>query len=296
MNLDISALRTFALAADLGGFGKAARKLHRTPGAVSLQLKTLEERVGAALFARLGRQQRLTASGEVLLAYARQLLQTNDEALLAIRSLAESGEVSFGMPQDLADGWLPHTLAQFARAFPAVRIEIRVGRSVELTQALADGDLDLGLVFGPAADDSSPALATRLAVRWLATQGMKLPAEEPVPLLLLNAPCTFRDTAIRALDDAKRSWRIVLESSSVSAIWAAAEAGLGVTARTSIHVPRSLAAVGPSEGLPTLGDVGLFLRRASGPVRPVVAHLEGLVRDTVEIKTASPRSQNSRSV
>ena len=284
MNLDIAALRTFALAADLGGFGKAARKLHRTPGAVSLQLKTLEERVGAPLFARLGRQQRLTATGEVLLAYARQLLQTNDEALLAIKSLASSGEVSFGMPQDLADGWLPHTLAQFARAFPAVRIEIRVGRSVDLTQALTDGDLDLGLVFGPP-HDSSPALATRLAVCWFAIQGMKLPAEEPVPLLLLDAPCTFRDTAVNALNDAKRSWRIVLASSSVSAIWAAAEAGLGVTARTSIHVPRSLVAVGPSEGLPTLGDVGLFLRRASGPVRPVVAHLEALVRDTVAIKT-----------
>jgi DNA-binding transcriptional LysR family regulator len=283
-NLDLSALRTFALAADLGGFGKAARKLHRTPGAVSLQLKTLEERVGVPLFTRLGRQQKLTASGEVLLAYARQLLQTNDEALLAINGAAASGEVRFGMPQDLADGWLPHTLAQFGRAFPAVRIQIRVGRSVELMQALADGEIDLGLVFG-AADDRSAALATRLAVRWFGGPGVKLPAGEPVPLLLLNSPCTFRDTAIKALDDAKRPWRIVLASSSVSAVWAAAEAGLGVTARTAIHVPRSLATVESSQGLPALGDVWLFLRRGSGVAHPVVEHIEGLVRDTVEIKT-----------
>jgi DNA-binding transcriptional LysR family regulator len=283
-NLDLSALRTFALAADLGGFGKAARKLHRTPGAVSLQLKTLEERVGVALFTRLGRQQQLTAPGEVLLAYARQLLQTNDEALLAIKGAAASGEVRFGMPQDLADGWLPHTLAQFARAFPAVRIQIRVGRSVELMQALADGEIDLGLMFG-AVDERSPALATRLAVRWFGSPGVRLPPGEAVPLLLLNSPCTFRDTAIKALDDAKRSWRVVLVSSSVSAVWAAAEAGLGVTARTAIHVPRALATVESSQGLPTLSDVGLFLRRGSGTVHPVVAHLEGLVRETVEIKT-----------
>jgi DNA-binding transcriptional LysR family regulator len=95
----------------------------------------------------------------------------------------------------------------------------------------------------------------------------------------------YRSKGRRALDDAKRSWRIVLASSSVSAVWAAAEAGLGVTARTAIHVPRSLAAVEPSQGLPALGDVGLFLRRGSGAGHPVVAHLEGLVRDTVEVKT-----------
>src|ERR1044072_759049 len=132
MNLDLSALRTFVTAVEFGGFGMAARQLHRTPGAVSLQIKALEERLGQKLFLRKNNQQRLTVSGEILLGYARRMLQVNDEALLALKTAASSGEVRFGMIQDLANGWLPQTLARFSRTCPAVRIEVRVARSAEL--------------------------------------------------------------------------------------------------------------------------------------------------------------------
>jgi DNA-binding transcriptional LysR family regulator len=279
-NLDLAALRTFALAADLGGFGKAAHKLHRTPGAVSLQLKALEERVATPLFERRGRQHQLTASGEVLLAYARRLLQLNDEALLALAGSTESGEIRFGMTQDFADGWLPHTLAQFARSAPAIRIQLRVGGSGELAQAFSKGDLDLALMFGPP-EERSRSRAARLGVSWFASQSLKWAPDEPVPLLVLAEPCIFRDAAIRALDAAKRPWRIILVSNGVSAIWAAAEAGLGVAARTTIHVPRSLVKV---KGLPQLPDVGLFLRHADGRQNSAVAHLRDLLLQTIEIK------------
>ena len=279
--LDLAALRTFALAADLGGFGKAARELHRTPGAVSLQLKALEERVATPLFMRRGRQHTLTPSGEMLLAYARQLLQLNDEALLALEGSAEAGEVRFGMTQDFADGWLPHMLAQFARGFPAIRVELRVGGSAELAQGFSAGDLDLALMFGPP-DDRSRSRAARLAVRWFASPSLKWAVDEPVPLLVLAEPCIFRDAAIRALNAAKRPWRIALVSNGVSAIWAAAEAGLGVTARTAVHVPRSLVTV---KELPLLGDVGLFLRRVEGRRNAAVTHLRDLLLETIERKS-----------
>jgi DNA-binding transcriptional LysR family regulator len=285
INLDLAALRTFVLIADLGGFGRTARKLHRTPGAISLQMKALEERLGIALFVRRERTPSLTSSGAVLLAYARKLLVTNDEAVLALQGFATRGEVRFGMPQDLADSWLPHTLAKFSRAFPSVHIEIRVGRSNELNQALQDGELDLALVFG-SLDSLSSDLVSRLGVRWVASPELRLKSEEPVPLLLLGAPCAFRESAKDTLDGIQRPWRIVLESSSVSAIWAAAEAGLGVTARTVIYVPDSLTTVGKLQGLPPLKDIGLFLRRANRSTTPVVEHLQHLVRETVEIKCA----------
>jgi DNA-binding transcriptional LysR family regulator len=283
MNLDLSALRTFAAAVEFGGFGMAARQLHRTPGAVSLQLKALEERLGQELFVRKGKQQRLTASGEILLGYARRILQLNDEALLALKGAASSGEVRFGMIQDLADGWLPQTLARFARTCPAVRIEVRVDRSTELQRALVAGELDLAAVFGaPDADD--PTQLASLAVRWWGHPELTLSSSEPLPLLLLESPCTFREAAIRALEKAGRTWRIVLSSGSVSAVWAAAEAGLGVTARTAIHVPQSLQTLDSSQGLPSLGDVGLFLRMGIGKSRPAVQNLAGFLRETVEQK------------
>jgi len=286
MDLDLSTLRTFVTAVELGGFGRAARQLHRTPGAVSLKLKALEERLGVQLFLREGKQQSLTASGEILLGYARRMLQLNDEASLALRGLSSTGEVRFGMTQDLADSWLPHTLASFARTCPAVRIQVCTDSSGELQRALAAGELDLAAVFG-APNAADTAQAAQLTVRWWGSPELILSPGEPIPLLMFEPPCTFRDTAIRALDEAGLPWRIVLSSRSVSALWAAAQAGLGVTARTGIYVPRTLLAIDLPQRLPPLGTVGLFLRMGAGASHPATQHLASLVRDTVELNTAA---------
>jgi DNA-binding transcriptional LysR family regulator len=293
MDLDLSTLRAFATAVELGGFGRAARRLHRSPGAVSLKLKGLEERLGVQLFLREGKQQSLTASGEMLFGYARRMLQLNDEALLALRGLNSSGEVRFGMTQDLADSWLPYTLGSFARTCPAVRLEIRVDSSAQLQRALAEGELDLAVVFGsPDAQDATQA--AQLAVRWWGSPDLVLAPGEPIPLLLFDSPCTFREAAIRALDEAGLPWRIVLSSRSVSAIWAAAQASLGITARAAIHVPRSLLAIDLAQRLPPLGAVGLFLRTGAGTSHPATQHLAGLVRETVELKMGGTEDTISR--
>ena len=278
MNLDLSALRTFVAAVDLGGFGKAAHQVHRTPGAVSLQLKALEERLEQPLFVREGRRQRLTPAGETLLGYARRLLEANDEALLALRGMNAQGDVRLGMPQDLADSWLPPALGRVARTYPRVRVQLRVGSSVDMRRALAVGELDLAIAFGH--DDArDPCRAARLDVRWWASADLSLPIDAPVPLLVLDAPCLFRDAAVRALEQAGRPWRIAMSSGSVSAIWAAAAAGLGVTARTSLSVPAALSATDSAWALPALPSVGLFVHVGDNARHPIVEYLSGLIHD-----------------
>ena len=84
-NLDIDVLRTLAVAMDLGGFSKAAERLGRSQSAVSLQMRRLEERVGRPLFRREGRRLALTDAGDVVLGYARQILELNDQAVAAAR-------------------------------------------------------------------------------------------------------------------------------------------------------------------------------------------------------------------
>jgi len=280
MNLDIAAIRTFVAAVDLQGFARAARKLHRSPGAISLQLKSLEERVGCELFQKSGRQQMLTPAGEVLLGYARRLLQINDEAYLAMGGLARGGEVSFGMPQDFAQTLLPQTLARFAGAHPAVSIGIKVGRSLELTQAVVAGDLDLALAFGVSTADSAPAVG-QLAVRWFANPDVSWRRHDAVPLLILDQPCTFRQAAIEALDQANIPWRIAMSSGSVSAVWAAAEAGLGVTARTQLNAPTSVSDVGDALGLPSMSPVSIFLLKSNAAINLTADHLELVIREAL---------------
>ena len=74
-NLDVDFLKTFIAIAETGSFTRAAEEVHKTQGAVSMQMKRLEEIVERPLFARDGRQSRLTADGERLLDFARRIVR-----------------------------------------------------------------------------------------------------------------------------------------------------------------------------------------------------------------------------
>ena len=65
INLDLDTLRTFAVAHDLGGLAQAAEQLGRTPSAISLQMKRLQDELGVPLFRKRGRGLALTEAGEI---------------------------------------------------------------------------------------------------------------------------------------------------------------------------------------------------------------------------------------
>src|SRR5262249_27518919 len=75
--LDLDTLRTLVTAADLDGYGRAAERLGRTPSAVSLQMKRLQDDVGVPLFRKSGRGLVLTEAGETVLRYGRRMLALN---------------------------------------------------------------------------------------------------------------------------------------------------------------------------------------------------------------------------
>ena len=196
-NLDMDVLRTLAVAMDVGGFGKAAERLGRSQSAVSLQMRRLEERVGRPLFRREGRGLALTDAGDVVLGYARQILELNDQAVAAARGIAIGGSVRFGVPQDFGDSWLPGVLARFSRAHPSVLIEVRVDRANKLVERIAEGGLDLALMWG------SPSIANtvtvqRLPMVWIGLKGYAVPRGNPVPLALFESPCVFRNPGLEA--------------------------------------------------------------------------------------------------
>ena len=75
LNFDIAFLRSYVAGIELGSFARAADKVGRSTSAVSAQLKKLEEQAGMPLFRKDGRGLALTPAGEVLLGYARRLLE-----------------------------------------------------------------------------------------------------------------------------------------------------------------------------------------------------------------------------
>ena len=79
--LDLDVLRTFVAIAETGSFTTAANAVFRTPSAVSMQIKKLEDILGRSVFSRDARSVTLTTDGEMLLGYARRLLAINREAV-----------------------------------------------------------------------------------------------------------------------------------------------------------------------------------------------------------------------
>jgi len=298
--LDIAALRTLVCAVELGSFARAAEAVHRTPGAISLQMKALEERLGRALFEKSGRGVVPTEAGRLLIGHASALLERHDAALAAFEGLGVDGSVRFGMPQDFAESWLPTALARFSRAHPAVKIELKIDRNDALAGSVARGQLDLALAFStetpgatkrasaqPArrkaapAGDARPDTQVRLPMRWIAHRDLHLAPDEPVPLLLMEQPCVFHQAAIDALDSSRRPWRIVLTSASVAGVWAAADAGLGVTVRTDAAPLKALRPVDRLWKLPRLPLATLRMLTPRTPPTPAVARLRGVIDELV---------------
>jgi len=123
---DLDVLRSFVAGVELGSFAKAADRVGRSTSAVSAQLRKLEDQAGTAIFRKAGRGLALTDAGETMLAYARRLLDLNDEAAAAVRGLELEGWVRLGLQEDFGEVLLPEVLGRFARAHPKVRIEARV--------------------------------------------------------------------------------------------------------------------------------------------------------------------------
>jgi DNA-binding transcriptional LysR family regulator len=275
-NLDMDVLRTLAVAMDVGGFGKAAERLGRSQSAVSLQMRRLEERVGRPLFRREGRGLALTDAGDVVLGYARKILELNDQAVAAARGIAIGGSVRFGVPQDFGDSWLPGVLARFSRAHPSVLIEVRVDRANMLVERIAEGGLDLALMWG------NPSVANtvtvqRLPMVWIGLKGYAVPRGTPVPLALFESPCVFRQPGVEALERTHRPWRLAFSSPSLSGLWAATAAGLGVTVRTPLGLPSPLTVLGKSSGLPKLPQIALSLYTAQPEPPRAVARLREIL-------------------
>lgn len=225
VNLDMDVLRTFVIGTDLGSFAKAADRLGRSPSAVSLHLRKLEEQIGQPLVRKQGRGLVLTEAGETLMGYARRILDLNDEARLALGGLAKlEGWVRVGVPQDFAETWLPSLLARFQRAHPKVRIEARVDRGAAMADAVGADALDLALTWGAMGNPDGQVVGER-RLAWIAASDHRIVDGEPLPLVAFESPCAFQHRATEALDAAGRPWRHAFSTSSLLGVWAAVRAG-----------------------------------------------------------------------
>src|SRR6476659_2655929 len=140
----LSALRPFEAAARLESFTKAAAELHLTHGAVSHQVRALEEHLGTSLFARHGKRVALTAAGRAFAESVRSALGEIARAADALRTRRDD-RLSVSVLPSFASRWLMPRLIRFMDANPGVEV------NVVASTALADfrnDEIDIAIRFG----------------------------------------------------------------------------------------------------------------------------------------------------
>ncbi|WP_268951848.1 LysR family transcriptional regulator [Saccharopolyspora elongata] len=156
--LDIVALRSVVAVADCGGFHRAAAALCLTQSAVSQHLRKLERVLDRKLVVREGRQAKFTASGELLLAEARRILDAHDEALRRLGA-EERRTLVFGSTEHAADRLLPELATRMRAAFPAFEVRFRLDRTARLAEAVDRGSIDIALLIDQSVGGRSRARA-----------------------------------------------------------------------------------------------------------------------------------------
>lgn len=266
LTLDLDALRSFVTGIECGSFAMAATRLCRSTSAVSAQLKKLEQQCGAELVVKNGRHLALTRNGEIVMGYARRLLALNDEAQRALKGELLQGEVRIGMQEDFGESLMPGILGEFKRHHPGMRIIARVDRNRALLDALDDNALDMALLWQPESVQREGKLIGQFQLEWIQHAEFDvstlLAQGEPLPLVMFESPCIMRSRAIACLDQAGIPWRVMFVSHSLSGIWAAVQAGLGITVRTRVGMPGNLRVAGNI--LPSPGHLGITLMSGQG--------------------------------
>jgi DNA-binding transcriptional LysR family regulator len=257
-NLSLDSLRTLVITQELGGFARASERLGRTPSAISLQMKRLQEEAGVPLFRKQGRNILLTEQGEIALRYARRLLELSDEMIDTLRGSSLSGVVRIGFAQDFTVNVLPSVIARFSALYPLVKLEVTVDVGQVLLQLVDSGDLDLALTLG-GSQKKTAHLLSELPLHWIASPGFKDRAQQPLPLALFSPPCQCQTRGLEALESAGRPWRVAMTSPSLTGLWAAVSAGLGLTPRLQIGLPADVQII--DLGLPPLGNMPIVLHR-----------------------------------
>ncbi len=141
----LSALRPFEAAARLESFSRAAAELHLTHGAVSHQVRALEEHLGVALFHRHGKRVSLTAEGRAFAESVRGALSQVSQAAESLRAGRQGNRLAVSVLPSFGSRWLMPRLIRFIEAHP--EIEVSVSASGALAN-FAAGEADVGIRFG----------------------------------------------------------------------------------------------------------------------------------------------------
>ena len=238
INFTLRQLRYFDALARHGHFGRAAEACSISQPALSVQIKDLEEALGADLFERSARQLRLSAFGEEFLLRVRDIIRSVDELGDLARAHRRQlvGRLRIGVIPTVAPYLLPAMISSLTRTNADLDIHVRETVTPKLIQELAEGRLDTAIVALPISEpqmEETPLFnESFVLVRPLEDEGKPVPSKDTLRemrLLLLEEGHCFREQALSFCDMGSVRPREILDGSSLTTLVQMVGAGIGVT-------------------------------------------------------------------
>jgi len=294
--MDFDQLETFIEVARLSSFSRAAEKRFRTQPAISSQIRSLEEDVGARLLDRSGGKVSLTASGKLFLKFAEETLDARKAAMTAIAETERvpKGEIVVGANEGTCLHILPEVFAHFKKQYPDVSVSIRRADYAKVLESVIDNSVDFGVVSLPVTDNRLTAvpihrddLVLIVPPRHPLAKLKSAKAEDiaQYPLVIPKVGHT-RDALDQLFHEHKLKPRYAMEldSSELLKRFVAADVGVGFISRSNVQedVKANVLAAVHLADTQIRRDLALVFRKDKALSRAALAFID----IAVKIKTA----------
>jgi DNA-binding transcriptional LysR family regulator len=298
-DIDLDLIRCFLTVVESGGFTQASKRLHVTQSGITLKIKRLEEQLKCRLFRRTTKPLELSHDGEIVLGYARRLLDLNQEMAERVSKAKKNGALRLGVVDHFGPQLLPVWLAEFRETFPNLKIVSDIGLTHELLNDLEDDKFDLVIAsagytamaeykFAPSIQETHLQKETMI---WVQAENSKIdPSKDPLPIVMFGTKCRFRPIALEALQKAGRTWEIVYVGGSLDSVQAGVEADLGLSVLSPLSLSQGIVIADAGSGLPKLptADLAIYSRRP--PSHSMVERLTAFLVESVGAWEADYRS------
>ncbi|HLW53145.1 MAG TPA: LysR family transcriptional regulator [Candidatus Angelobacter sp.] len=290
--MDFDQLETFLEVARHASFSRAAEKRFRTQPAISSQIRSLEEEVGARLFDRSGGKVALTAAGKVFQQYAEQAIEARKSMVVALAELERvpRGEIVVGANEGTCLHILPEVFAEFKKLYPDVAVQISRLERAKILESIIDNSVDFGVVSTPVNDKRLTVVNIhRDELVIIAGQGHPLSHARRAtvadvaqyPLLLPKVGRT-RDALENLFHERRLKPKVSMEldSSELLKRFVAADVGVGFIARSNVleDVKAGVLAAIDLVDAAIRRDLALVFRKDKALSRAALAFIDVAVR------------------
>ena len=302
--MDFDQIETFLEVAKLSSFSRAAERRFRTQPAISSQIRSLEEEVGAKLLDRSGGRVAVTAAGKVFQKYAEETIEQRRVMLIALAEMHRipRGEIVVSANEGTCLHILPEVFAEFKRQYPSVAVNVKRSEHQKILEALIENSCDFGVVSMPIKDKRytvvpihKDELVVITAIKHpLAGRSETTLADVAQYPLLLPKLGRTRDT-LEALFHEQRlkpTISMELDSSELTKRFVAADVGISFIPRSNVAEDikaKTLSAL-KIKDIVLQRDLALVFRKDKALSRAALAFIEIVVK----LKTGSPATPVAR--